>query len=83
VPGPGGLYAQLDVVNPTVHYAFWYTLEAEADRVIADLDDVPAILQVGGWPRAMLPVVPAIEAAYDRCADVQADGRRVVVWTRR
>jgi hypothetical protein len=83
VPGPGSLYDDLDLANPTPHYVFWYTLEGESDRVIADLADVPAILQVGGWPESMVRIAPVIERDYDVCAQVDAStGQRVTIWVR-
>jgi hypothetical protein len=87
VPGPGALYDELDVTNPTPIYVFWYTLEGESDRVISLIEDaaIPAVIQVGTWPESMGRIAPVIEARYEQCATVGLPSPRdqLTVWTTR
>jgi hypothetical protein len=84
VADPLTLYDHLDLRNPTPFYLFWYTFEHETERVTAMLEAgaIPAIVQVGAWPASMRDMVPAVEAALQPCAAVEATGDVVTIWTR-
>lgn len=92
VPGPLLLYEELDLSNPTPFYLFHHTFEGETPRVLdmVERGEIPAIVQVegrrlGGWPQSMEGMVSGIEAAYDRCAELEVPetGNRLTVWTLR
>lgn len=84
VSEPLGLYEHLDIDNPTPFYLFW-GFQQETERVVTMMDDgrIPAIIQVNDWaPVAFDDIAPAVEARYDRCAEVPvaATGDRVTIW---
>jgi hypothetical protein len=85
VPSPLMLYATLDLENPTPFVLFWYTFEAELDRVrgMVDAGQIPAIVQPYGWPESMTTIVGFLEDRYELCAEVAVPqtGNLVRVWT--
>jgi hypothetical protein len=84
VPSPLMLYETLDLTNPTPFFHFWYTLEAEHDRIRTLIDDgvVPAIIQPYGWPESMEPLVGYIESRFEVCEEVlvESTGNLVRFW---
>lgn len=72
VPEPLRLYAALGLENPTPYYLFWAGFVDESPEVLERISsgEVPAVLQVNGWPTSMSVVAPVIEREYELCAEV-------------
>jgi len=87
VPEPLGLYEELDLTNPTPHYAFWYDFAGKRDEVVTAMEagEIPLIVQPYGWPESMEGMVDDIERRYEICDEVLVgeDGPLVTLWSRR
>jgi hypothetical protein len=84
VPSPLMLYETLGVENPTPFHHFWYTLEAEHDRVqaLVEAGRIPTIIQPYGWPESLEPLIPYLESRYEICDEVlvESTGNLVRFW---
>lgn len=87
VPEPLGLYTELDLTNPTPHYAFWYDLAGKHDEIVAAMDagEIPLVIQPYGWPPSMEEMVDDIERRYEPCEEILVgeDGPLVTLWSYR